>query len=208
MKKLLLIIIIAFSLNASAQVSYKGIAAKQYSFIYKDQGEECLAVLRLHDSVTLIGYDNLYWNVIVNDTTKGFMWVQDVIESTEAKQYRIALDNDFRKGNSQQASFPSMSKETIECRAILTIGQSWMTEWRRQQGLDSQRLVKKYGKIIGQRILDHNFWLGMTRDMATESLGKPNDINSTVGSWGRHEQWVYGRTYLYFENNLLTSYQN
>ena len=48
----------------------------------------------------------------------------------------------------------------------------------------------------------------MTRELATISLGSPNDINRTVGSWGVHEQWVYYNLYLYFENGILTSYQN
>ena len=43
------------------------------------------------------------------------------------------------------------------------------------------------------------------------------DINKTVGSWGVHEQWVYGSSmegggympshYLYFEDGILTTYQ-
>ena len=44
--------------------------------------------------------------------------------------------------------------------------------------------------------------------MALISLGKPDDINRTVGSWGVNEQWVYGRNYYYFENGKLTSYQD
>ena len=48
----------------------------------------------------------------------------------------------------------------------------------------------------------------MDREMATISLGSPNDINRTVGSWGVHEQWVYNKIYLYFENGKLNSYQN
>lgn len=43
-------------------------------------------------------------------------------------------------------------------------------------------------------------------------LGKPDDVNETVGSWGRHEQWVYNISskethYYYFENGILTSWQ-
>lgn len=48
----------------------------------------------------------------------------------------------------------------------------------------------------------------MTEEMATISLGMPNDVNRTVGSWGVHEQWVYDNIYLYFENGKLSSYQN
>lgn len=38
--------------------------------------------------------------------------------------------------------------------------------------------------------------------------GSPGSINRSVGSWGVHEQWVYGNTYLYFENGILTSFQD
>lgn len=47
--------------------------------------------------------------------------------------------------------------------------------------------------------------------MCRESWGEPDDINRTTGSWGTHEQWVYGEydcDYLYFENGVLTSIQN
>jgi hypothetical protein len=60
--------------------------------------------------------------------------------------------------------------------------------------------------------MDGKIWLGMTAGMCIESRGYPDDINKTVGSWERHEQWVYGndvrnRTYVYFENGKLTSWQ-
>ena len=52
--------------------------------------------------------------------------------------------------------------------------------------------------------------LGMTKQQVIDSSwGEPNDINTSIGSWGVHEQWVYGNgNYLYFENGILTSIQN
>lgn len=61
--------------------------------------------------------------------------------------------------------------------------------------------------------------IGMTREQVIAAKGEPNDKNYTVGSWGTHEQWVYGgycrvtktytsASYLYFENGILTSWQN
>lgn len=44
--------------------------------------------------------------------------------------------------------------------------------------------------------------------MCIESWGEPLDINTTTGSYGTHEQWVYGTSYLYFENGILTTIQN
>lgn len=57
--------------------------------------------------------------------------------------------------------------------------------------------------------------LGMTEGRVLDCLGAPNHVNRSVGSWGVHEQWVYGSytwysslTYLYFENGILTSWSD
>lgn len=50
--------------------------------------------------------------------------------------------------------------------------------------------------------------LGMSAWYVREKLGSPEDINSTTGSWGVHEQWVYKHTYLYFEDGILTTVQD
>ena len=39
------------------------------------------------------------------------------------------------------------------------------------------------------------------------SWGEPKERNKTVGSWGVHEQWIYGERYIYIQNGVLTSYQ-
>ena len=73
------------------------------------------------------------------------------------------------------------------------------------------RLVPKYGKPTAKMMVQGKVRLGWTEKMCIESWGKPDDINSTIGSWGTHEQWVYGEiycSYLYFENGILTSIQN
>lgn len=72
-----------------------------------------------------------------------------------------------------------------------------------------KRLTAKYGKYYAKLIADGRVARGMTKEMAREAWGEPDDINVSVGSWGRHEQWVYDRwdSYLYFENGKLTSWQ-
>lgn len=51
--------------------------------------------------------------------------------------------------------------------------------------------------------------IGMTtEEVLTEGWGRPIDINTTVTSNGKLEQWVYkGNKYLYFEDGVLTSIQ-
>lgn len=71
------------------------------------------------------------------------------------------------------------------------------------------RLIRKYGQTRGERIYEKEIWIGMTDEMARDALGRPNDINRTTTSWGIREQWVYpNRVYLYFEDGILTSWQD
>lgn len=70
-----------------------------------------------------------------------------------------------------------------------------------------QSLINKLGLKTYNSLREGNFWLGMTDEMARIAFGDPKEINQTVGSWGKHEQWVYNSIYLYFENGKLTSYQ-
>lgn len=68
-------------------------------------------------------------------------------------------------------------------------------------------VLKKYGSIKGNRILNNEYWIGMTSTEAIESLGKPDRVNRTTGVYGQHEQWVYKGAYLYFEDGKLKSFQ-
>jgi hypothetical protein len=51
--------------------------------------------------------------------------------------------------------------------------------------------------------------LGMTHEEVTaSSWGKPKRVNTSIYSFGTHEQWVYeGSNYLYFRNGKLHSIQ-
>jgi len=68
-------------------------------------------------------------------------------------------------------------------------------------------LRKKYNPSTAELIINHKLQLGMTKDMVIESWGQPKNINKSVYSWGVHEQWVYDSRYLYFEDGILTSWQ-
>lgn len=50
---------------------------------------------------------------------------------------------------------------------------------------------------------------GMTSEECILSWGKPKDKNTTTGTWGVSEQWIYSNDdYLYLENGILTTIQN
>ena len=55
--------------------------------------------------------------------------------------------------------------------------------------------------------------IGMTAEQVRASWGPPHDINRTVTANSVREQWVYGygastRKYVYFENGVVTSWQD
>jgi len=61
-------------------------------------------------------------------------------------------------------------------------------------------------------LMERKIRMGLTTKQVILSWGYPDDKNSSVGSYGRHEQWIYKHgdfkaDYLYFENDILTSYQ-
>lgn len=75
---------------------------------------------------------------------------------------------------------------------------------RESGGINAQQPTPKT-VYIGDKYV----FIGMGSEEARRVWGKPDNINSTSGTWGVHEQWVYSQTqtYLYFENGKLTSWQ-
>ena len=69
-------------------------------------------------------------------------------------------------------------------------------------------LAKPWPPQIREAVIKKEVRLGMTSEQVTVSWGKPGRINRTVNAVGTREQWVYGSTYLYFDNDRLTSFQD
>ncbi|MEM7167648.1 MAG: hypothetical protein AAF581_19500 [Planctomycetota bacterium] len=61
---------------------------------------------------------------------------------------------------------------------------------------------------VKEAILSGRVRLGMIADEVRASVGKPNRINRSVGSWGVHEQWVYDGGNIYLENGVVASFQD
>jgi hypothetical protein len=49
-------------------------------------------------------------------------------------------------------------------------------------------LADKFGRANAIGILNKKYWIGMSENMALESLGKPAEINKSTGSWWIHKQ--------------------
>lgn len=62
--------------------------------------------------------------------------------------------------------------------------------------------------IIKDAILNGEIIIGMSRDMVIASWGNADEVNRSRSAFDIHEEWIYGDTYLYFENGILNAWQN
>ena len=73
---------------------------------------------------------------------------------------------------------------------------------------DPEKAFPKIPKSDWNLIRHEKIRIGMSKDACKLSWGEPDDINTSRGSWGIHEQWVYSRNrYVYFDNGKLTAIQ-
>jgi hypothetical protein len=61
---------------------------------------------------------------------------------------------------------------------------------------------------VKQAIASGTLVLAMSPEEARASWGAPDHVNRTVTMNGTHEQWIYGNTYVYFDDVVLTSWQD
>lgn len=90
-------------------------------------------------------------------------------------------------------------------------------EYREMQWPDVVHLLSSLKYVVDNpklpievriKLLKGILWIGMTKEQADVSLRVYMvPLSRFGGKWGIHEQYKYGRWYFYFENEILTSWQ-
>ena len=77
---------------------------------------------------------------------------------------------------------------------------------RRAKMKPIERIMEKYNCDQETATLIHQrrVRIGMTDEQCRAALGRPRNINRSVGSYGVHEQWCYNGLYLYRRDGVLT----
>ncbi len=73
--------------------------------------------------------------------------------------------------------------------------------------VEADKYKQKFGEENWNLVLNGKVKIGMTKEMCELSWGEPKDVNNTITSGNKSEQWVYENNYLYFDNNKLTAIQ-
>ena len=118
--------------------------------------------------------------------------------------------------------------QILICLVVISTFASCVSVFKRSEQRNAERrqaFVQARPELNGDtrnHILAGEIAIGMTSEEVVASWGRPHEVNRTVGSWGVHEQWVYGynkhygsgvtgfisTNYLYIENGELTSWQD
>lgn len=189
---------------------------------------DTMAVAKTGDTILIVGYSTDYFitkykrktgfirytTIAMSDDLINFkeLSLRNMLNNEKDENKKDIIQHEINVFNKQKIEYASQNFEAAKALER----QRRIDETNKRQNIlnaekEKQRkieLYKKYGQTIGQKILDGKIWLGMTSDMAKASWGLPEKNNRTVGSFGVHEQWVYSSSYLYFEDGILTSWQD
>ena len=99
-------------------------------------------------------------------------------------------------------------EENAKAKTVLEIQRQHQAQWkiddRNKYFADHPTLQPSVREAIRRGDLIR----GMNPDQVRLSWGEPQSINKSTGSYGQHEQWVFGNgKYAYIRNGVLDSWQ-
>jgi hypothetical protein len=123
-----------------------------------------------------------------------------------------------------KAAEPEYKRRYAQMRAQQTQSRidSVLAAARASETIDGTKCTRATRAKIQRLIAMHEAWSddmlpaiacrwvqkGMTAEQLRASWGGPEDINRTVTSFGVSEQWVYGDSYVYLDEGVVTAWQN
>ena len=188
-------------LNSFDKVKQVQTKTKKKTYLMSEPSSRSTEIISIPENtpIEIIDYDNSFYKAIYKNKI-GFIWGFYVEKDSILESYKKYRDNEKKKKRTEEIEEKTRKEE--ELKKIEQEKQKKILAKRKQM------LIDKYGRTIANKILEGKIWLGMTKEMAIESLGRPNDINRTVNAYKINEQWVYDKIYLYFENDILISWQD
>jgi hypothetical protein len=139
----------------------------------------------------------------IGEDVKFFFVLHD--DSNSQMYYRIELPSGRRD---------AILKESLDLalRKKVLVDFDPETKRKRQARVISHRRAlqtraKDWPRAIRKLVIEGKIEIDMTQEQVMVSWGKPDQINQSEGGWKVYEEWVYGSTYLYFEQGILRNYE-
>jgi hypothetical protein len=107
----------------------------------------------------------------------------------------------FEKSMNELLSFIHSSKFSKQrTESLITSAMLWKQR--------VENLCDKYGEDVAWKILNNDYWVGMTQEHLIESKGQPTKIETEKLKTKTKEIWIYGNKssgdYFVFENGVAT----
>lgn len=147
----------------------------------------------------------------------------DIPEGTRLKCIDLLPPDSTNKHLVAIFQHPGYGRLTVCCHQGIFTRLIPLQEYRERAAKREQQ-EKKYGHKDAKLIREGFVAIGFTKQMCRESWGEPDKVNitkrnngpkdewNTKHKFGTDEEWIYSGTfsngYLYFENGVLTRFQN
>lgn len=144
--------------------------------------------------------------VLKDGQSMGFLPTDSIVSTYNSKTRLSTNPSAVIAVSCQEAIDKSKTMDAEDKNELEKRQRQLAKEKREKQQRDAK--IKSFPPDIQRCISEKKVQIGMSTEQVILSWGRPEHINRSVGKWGEHEQWVYGSTYLYFENGIMTSFQD
>lgn len=148
-------------------------------------------------------YVALYWGYNYQDAY--YLASKNAINNA-LKKVIMDINNIYNELPTREANIIKEQQEKLKQERIKQLKRK--AEKKQQEQKRLAKLLKVFSEWEAKLILEKKIALGMSEKALIKSWGKPDDINTSVGRWGVHKQYVYGSQYVYVENGEITAWQD
>ena len=129
-----------------------------------------------------------------------------IMQNDTYGQHYCYIENEFGKPfETESGEFPIVGP----CFRDIEFANTHQDNEQQESTERLEQMTEKYGEEDGELIAQGKVKIGMTTEMCKDAWGEPVSVNKTMGPWGSNEKWTYKKgAYLYFEDGILSSFQN
>jgi hypothetical protein len=142
----------------------------------------------------------------------------DSSEKVEAIARKIAQDSSrarAKRASIEQARAAALANTADSLQAVVRAKMDAAeARERRRENVAAEKkradAIRREGwpVAITDAVIARKIRLGMTREQVRAAWGKPDDIHRTVTAYAVREQWIYGSLYVYFDDGVVTAWQD
>ena len=171
-----LLLFTSLFLAAEAQTDKASLTSSSRLFKVKEDLTSVILIIPKDSIVDVLGSDSTYLNVVFQNN-EGYIFKRDA---------RIIADVVRTTPPPRPQNIPADPQVPASAQS---------TRYKYLEG--------KYGTTMGTRLYERKIWKGMNSGMLKDSWGPAQKITRQVDGNLIKEEWLYNKTWLYLENNML-----